>query len=554
MVAWALAAVMGATSGHWAVALSALEKVRPGHLPTGSPEAMLVLSRGECQATQVLIPPPRSDVTALPLALQGPGKLEVRLYREGYVRVTVPSNLEGAPGLWPDPLIPAVDRYRNEARSAFPANSTAEQPLVVYVEVCAAQDAPTGRSTGDLLLEARGVPAARVPVTVDVLRPTVPATSSLPNTFGLSLYSMAKGHGLDPASPAARTLLQDYMRAALSHRLSLHGLTMEPPPPTFREGRAQLDFRAYDAELSPFFEGTALPSGARFTSAELRESRAAATDDEQAAYDLAFTEHFSAQHWAAQLFFYAKDEPTADELPLVVTQARRIHRVPGIPVLVTAPFDTLLSGAADVLCPNLTCFFPRPGPATCRHVEPAAELRARLGKTRLWWYQSCTSHGCGGPTGKPAIDGVYTGWASYMVDHPVALNRAMGPLAFLEGVGGELYFDTVFAYNASDPWQGVLAFGGNGDGTLFYPGTPSRVGGAHHVPVESLRLKAIRDGLQDYEYLVQLAARGDEAFARSAVRAVIRSGHDIERSAAKWDELHRALVKRLDADLRTHPP
>ena len=41
--------------------------------------------------------------------------------------------------------------------------------------------------------------------------------------------------------------------------------------------------------------------------------------------------------------------------------------------------------------------------------------------------------------------------------------------------------------------------GGNGDGTLFYPGTPARIGGTHDIPIESVRLKRIRDGREDYE-------------------------------------------------------
>jgi len=39
------------------------------------------------------------------------------------------------------------------------------------------------------------------------------------------------------------------------------------------------------------------------------------------------------------------------------------------------------------------------------------------------------------------------------------------------------------------PGTVVFLFGGNGDGTLFYPGSPDRIGGHTGIPVDSIRLK-----------------------------------------------------------------
>eukprot|EP01048_Picozoa_sp_COSAG05_P026081 COSAG05_NODE_6941_length_878_cov_0.870347_1_plen_89_part_00 len=44
----------------------------------------------------------------------------------------------------------------------------------------------------------------------------------------------------------------------------------------------------------------------------------------------------------------------------------------------------------------------------------------------------------------------------------------------------------------SDPWDQQLVAGGNGEGTLFYPGRPDVIGGTTHIPVASMRLKMIR--------------------------------------------------------------
>ena len=52
----------------------------------------------------------------------------------------------------------------------------------------------------------------------------------------------------------------------------------------------------------------------------------------------------------------------------------------------------------------------------------------------------------------------------------------------------------------------LLVYGGNGDGYMLYPGTPDRIGGKTCVPIESVRLKHVRDGYEDFEYLRLLEA------------------------------------------------
>ncbi|QRK07992.1 DUF4091 domain-containing protein [Archangium violaceum] len=532
-----LAAMLAAAPGPRVV--SALEKVRPGVTLKGEKEARLSLARGECEAAQVVLPPDVSRIRVKPLALRGPGgkTLEASVWREAFLDVKTPSNSQGGTGPWPDPLVPV---------EAPPGPKGV--PTVLYVELCAPEKQVPGTYQGALSLEADGKPLSPVPFTAEVQPFVLPATSSLPNSFGISLYSIAKGHGLKPESPEARELLRDYALALLAHRVSAHGMSMNPPPVRFEDGKPVVDFSTYDAELAPFLEGTALPSGARFTTTDVRDNPAARTDKEKAAYYRALAEHFREKGWRARLFFYAKDEPKPEDVPLVRAQAQRVRAAnKDVPVLVTAPLDEALRGSADILAPTLNCFFPRPGPQTCRNVLPLKTLRGKLDPhVKVWWYQSCNSHGCtGGPAEDPAVEKVYSGWASYMVDHPAPLNRAMGPLAFLSGVDGELYFDTVFAYNTKDPWKDLFEFGGNGDGTFFYPGTPSRPGFTRHQPVVSLRLKHLRDGLEDYEYLRLLESLGEQTFAREAARRLTRSGYEVETDPRQWEQVRREMTTRL---------
>ena len=59
----------------------------------------------------------------------------------------------------------------------------------------------------------------------------------------------------------------------------------------------------------------------------------------------------------------------------------------------------------------------------------------------------------------------------------------------------------------TDGWDQQLLGGANGYGNLLYPGRPNKIGGSTHIPVASLRLLMIREGQEDFEWLIAAAAR-----------------------------------------------
>ena len=156
------------------------------------------------------------------------------------------------------------------------------------------------------------------------------------------------------------------------------------------------------------------------------------------------------------------------------------------------------------------------------------------------------SHGCGGSSS------YFTGWPSYMVDASAVRNRAMQWLDFKYQATGELYWDTTYAYLSGDPWTSVWEFDGNGDGTLFYPGTPAKIGGTTHVPVASIRLKMIREGMEDYEYLTLLSDLGDAGLAAQIVNDLFPSASKTEQSAASLMAARERIAKRI-LELRGTP-
>ena len=164
-----------------------------------------------------------------------------------------------------------------------------------------------------------------------------------------------------------------------------------------------------------------------------------------------------------------------------------------------------------------------PGEAACRNVPNGSQRKhydfaTRSGKGHLWWYLACFSDGgcCAGPQrsctaaekmhGLPCSHPCLEGWPSFMIDHTAVRNRMMQWATFRYDMHGELLWESAAGFsncnasgptcrgNGTDGWDQQLLAGGNGEGTLFYPGRPDVIGGEGHIPVSSLRLTMIREG------------------------------------------------------------
>jgi hypothetical protein len=138
-------------------------------------------------------------------------------------------------------------------------------------------------------------------------------------------------------------------------------------------------------------------------------------------------------------------------------------------------------------------------------------------------YTSCMSYSCN-ESEVSYSPSPWSGIPGYAIDEPASEQRAMGMLSYLYGATGELYYQTT--ENLQSAWTNQYYSGGNGDGTLFYPGLPSgpnAIGGTHPIPLDSIRMKRIRDGREDYEYLHLLDGQGQGAAARSVVEGVFGS-------------------------------
>jgi len=525
---------------------SSLEKLRPGgDLPAGRSIA-LAAARGECESAQVAVRAerPLAALSASAPPLGGPSQVVPALYRVENVELRAPSGPEGSPGPWPDPLIPERDAFHGEARRAFPVAVPTGRLQAIWVELCVPREAKPGWYEGAVRLRDGERELGRVPVRLEVWPFALPATNTFPVTVGLPTRLGTKVLGRPDDVTTARAL----GAALLRHRVSPHGLTYDPPWGQCTAAKCQLDWTPYDAEMAPILDGTLVP-GVRGTFADVRVSARTwlGRDADLTALLRAWREHFEAKGWADALWLYTLDEPKPQDLPELARRAR-IARAAGVRVFVTSVPQKPLAGLVDAWAPNVFFFEGHDADdfLGVRRAGPGAW------SGRPFWYSSCMSHGCDDLPAEGRVRAemirTFRGWAGYEIDRPGASVRALGWLGFREGVAGELYYAALENWTA-DPWNDVRAFAGNGDGLLLYPGLPARLGGEHAFPVESIRLKLMRDAIEDRE-LLELATRsGLGSLARKLAARVAPTVRGFDRDAEAYrsahDELGRALANAL---------
>jgi hypothetical protein len=415
---------------------------------------------------------------------------------------------------------------------------------------------PSGYYAATVTVLDGSTPIATLPVVLKVWAFTLPSTASLKSAFGMSwdgfcvqAYGGYNGCSAYPGSGGSSDTAVELTHIAqadllLDHRMSISGVVYVGPPAG--------TWAHFDATYGPLLNGTAgtqLP-GAKLTALQFIPP---AADDLAAPVIRDWVSHFTAAGWLGPLFHYTCDEPPngcswANALSMVAT----VHNAsPSMKSLVTTD---LASATQHGLVPDLNIIVP-----TVDHMEPQGGTNQRStynsfltgANKHLWWYQACSEHGsCSNGVVGPAS----ATWPSYMIDATPVRNRVFQWLAFIDGIESELYYEIDYCWvtalcgpnsNANQPWTSVYAFGGNGDGTLIYPGLTSIIGGTTPIPLPSVRLKHIRDGMEDYEYLIALSQAGDDAFARATAATFITNAYTFNNDPQALTNAREALGDRL---------
>ncbi len=521
-----LLAVPAAASAGPVGVYDSLAVLRPEVAPPSgaASEATIEAAGNETQSFQLSIRPSSGlagvDVDAG--TLSGPGGAtipaeDVTVYREGTYQVAQRSDGEGSSGAWPDVLIPQRDTLYGETRNAFPIDVAAGTQLGVWVDVFVPADQRPGVYTGQVAVSSAAGQVATVPVKLSVADFTLSATSNFKSAFHVDPWQICKAFTGEYSCTSQTEwwrLDQVFAELGLNNRVTISN----PYPTGYNAAPSSTSQKENFAKyIVPLLNGTdprVKLQGAELTSFDaywqcVTESTTCLGDWKALAEKYGFAERF---------FLYNCDEPgsAAAWSKCAQTAATAEGRWSGVHKLITAPADELQkNSAASYTTIDTPVVNDLNSGSTDRRSEYNSYLQSDS-ENELWIYNSCMSFSCN-ETESP----IWNGWPGYAIDEPASQAEAMGWMGFAYQASGELYYEATQSLTTATTNQ--YYSGGNGDGNLFYAGTPNggngslAIGGTHSIPLETIRLKRIRDGYQDNEYL-RLAS---QAKGRTAAMSVV---------------------------------
>jgi hypothetical protein len=474
--------------------------VSPGLIRVGKTDApgttsttiSLSSARGETVDTQVVVQAPTSGLSNVNLsasALTGPGGAampasSVTLYREYYISVTGTASYGGGSnpplgsGSYPEPLIPFNDPETGSplcgsaaTLKACNASISAGQNQPYWIDISVprgATNSPPGTYTGTVSITAdQG--SVSIPVTLTVWNFELPIQPSEPSLW--TLWPPAAGN-------TSTTLAQALMRNKV---MSWYDVATNASSDMSNLGlnRSGLD-NYYYIGIQCNGSYSSLPSTSQINAAAANFPAGLGLD------------------------FYLADELNGctgdyNAIKTMGTNAHAANRSVKTMMTLNAT-DSNLYGTIDhwVLLDSLQQW-------------PALPF---TGGGDLWSYTSCNAG--------------FGNTPEWMVDYPPINERIQsGFLNWTQGATGILYYrsDGWTAGNTIGSWNNVdtTACGGGlgrpGDGIFLYP--PGPIASTESAP--GIRLKAIRDGIQDYEYAQILKNLSKVPFVNSVLQPIAAS-------------------------------
>lgn len=338
----------------------------------------------------------------------------------------------------------------------------------------------------------------------------LPEGPSMDTAMGLEKSCIAQAHRVDINSEEATRLYCEYYEFLLEHGISAYGLPFDI-----------LDERANAYMSDPRCTSFCIPYGS----------------DE---YIQNVYQKLSAHpEWAAKAYFYPIDEPGNEEAYARYNQiTERLSRLyPGYH-MVTPYCDYyveiggtkytatgLQDGKSDIMCAQSGFFSDK---------SKLTEMYERQSRgDKLWWYVCC------GP--KPSSD-----YCNLFTQYDGLRHRILFWQQKDLGITGLLYWSTNYWKDVSDiwnsswttPWTGIDTFG---DGSLLYHGYNYNRG-----PVSSLRLEAVANGIEDYEYLVMAEKLLGKDYADRTISKISASLTDYTYSDSQFAKTRIALGNAIE--------
>lgn len=433
---------------------------------------------------------PLNDVRVVASSLNGPGgsisAFNLTMYRAHYLEIATPSHRMDSPtGMYPDALIPFVDPETGEELEgadydAVPFDVEAGLNQEIWCDLFIPPGTKAGKYTGTITVAAGAMEIAQIPVEVRVWNFELPEEISMRSNFGSLGSRVANVLEMDAGSEEFAAIEDMYIDTLLAHRAVAGSLGDIWPDWTEEDGIIE------DGEA----ERMRVLVEEKHVNALRMQFRHRDEPEKAKAYLAATADWLRDLGYLDLAYIYMKDEPNdAEEYEIVRRQGALVEAAdPEIARMCTEqtrpskPEWGDLYGAVDIWCPLWGLWD-----------EPTANERLKLGE-RLWSYTAL----CQGPEATP--------W--WQIDSDPLAFRAPFWTSWTYDITGFLYWSSVY-WGAYDGMEGIWNkphFRDRfwGEGMLLYPGQPAGIDG----PVTSIRLKLVREAMEDYEYMV-LASQGE---------------------------------------------
>jgi hypothetical protein len=495
--------------------MPSLSRVGQTDAPGSSSSISLSGARGETVDTQVVVQGPSgglSNVNVSASSLTGPNGASIpasniTLYREYYLSVTGTASYGGGSnpplgsGTYPEPLIPFVDPETGAALCSSSAtlkacnasvNSGQNQPYWIDISVPhGASNSPTGVYSGSISITSDQGNAS-IPVSLTVWNFELPMQPS-----ELSLWTLWPANSGNTTASLAQALMRNKVMgwydvaADSASDISKLGLN-----------RSGLDSYYYIG-IQCNGSYSSLPSTSQINSAAANFPAGLGLD------------------------FYVADELngcTADYSPIQTIGANAHAANRSVKTMMTInATDPNLYGSIDhwVLLDSVQQW-------------PALPF---TGGGDLWSYTSCNAG--------------FGNTPEWMVDYPPINERIQaGFLNWTQDATGILYYradgwtngNTLASWNIVDTTACGGGLGRPGDGIFVYP--PGPIASTESAP--GIRLKAIRDGIQDYEYAHMLSSLGQLSFLNPILAPIASSWTNWTHDPNALQSARQQLGQQLD--------
>jgi len=454
----------------------------------------------------------------------------------GYVETEGPAYRVSRVGWWPDPLLPPG-----------PVDIEAGRRQPFWITVHVPDDAPPGSYRGRITVSAEGAAEETVALELTVWDFALAPTPPLPSAIALYTGAIGAFHGQRPVSEQT---LQSYWDMMFTHRLSSDDLGSPLDegigPVIAGRGIPPDDYGLFDSRLEYCFpRGLTAFQAARLPGFQTEGPDLTALQQERVvAYLGKFAKHLEARGWLDRAFVMVWDEPKDSYAGSVLKELQTIHRVhPKLRTRldgpVTGPLVEAVQEEVDIW-----------GLHMLNIAHGGAEAWENIARWRkqnrvLWMYVACDVH-------HP--------YPNLFIDYPLIDCRILPWICWKYDFQGFLYWsanawggENVRGADRGGKWPNrpwvaanfVNHWGGrtnkfNGDGHLLYPGPDG-------TALSSVRLEALRDGMEDYEYLWLLGKaveklRGkSEHEALAAQASQLLAGQPIVTSFTEWSTNHEEL-------------